>query len=87
MSGYKLVMGFMVFIITILLWIPLEYASTLTATILNSAVTDATAIQMNNIMARVFYYSLFIIFIALLIYILKPDSGEQEEGETAWNFG
>jgi len=87
MSGYKLVIGFLVFIITLLLWIPMEYTSTLTATILNSGITEAGAIQTNNIMARVFYYSLFIIFIALLVYILKPDSGETEEGETAWNFG
>lgn len=87
MSGYKLVIGTLVFIITILLWIPLEYVSTLTATVLNSGITDAGAIQMNNIMSRVFYYSLFIIFIAVLVYVLKPDSGETEEGETAWNFG
>jgi len=87
MSGYKFIIGILVFIIAILLWIPLEYVSTLTATILNSGMTDATAIQMNNIFARVFYYSLFIIFLAIMVYVLKPDSGETEEGETAWTFG
>jgi len=77
MGGYKFIIGFIVIIMCALIWIPLEYASTMTAEIMNLGITEASAIAMNNLLARVFYYSLFFIIVIAMLWVIKTDTGEE----------
>jgi len=78
-SGYRLVIGLLIIIFVSLLWIPLNYTFGLAGEVLNSGITDPDAIARNNTMVMGFYYTLFIIIIATIIYIVKPSSGDGEE--------
>ena len=77
MGGYKFIMAILAIVVCALLWIPLEYVSTLTAEIMNAGLTDAGAIAMNNVFSRVFYYSLFFIILIAAFYAIKTDTGEE----------
>ena len=77
MGGYKFIIGFAVIILCAFIWIPLEYASTLTAEVMNLGITEASAISMNNLLARVFYYSLFFIILIVMLWTIKTDTEEE----------
>jgi hypothetical protein len=79
-SGFKLIIGILVIILCALLWIPLGYVFGEVGVALNSMTTDAGTIERNNILMQAFYYTLAIIIIGIVIYIIKPDKGEQEVG-------
>jgi len=83
-SGYRLIIGVLALIVVIFLWIPLGYVFGEVATALNTGITDTGAISRNDIMVQAFYYTLFVIVIAVIIYIVKPTAGETEQGEVVY---
>ncbi len=83
-SGYRLAIGILVIILVSFLWIPLNYVFGLAADALNSGITDSAAIAKNNTAVWAFYYTLFVIIIATIIYIVKPTKGDEEEGPVVY---
>lgn len=84
-SGYRLIIGVLTIIICMFLWIPLDWAMDLATTALNSGITDADTIERNNIVNQAYYYTLFIVIIAIIIYIVKPSGkGDEEAGEVVY---
>lgn len=84
-SGYRLVIGILIIIFVSLLWIPLNYVFGIAGGVLNTGITDTDAISRNNMMVMGFYYTLFVIILATIIYIVKPTKGDgEEEGDTAY---
>ena len=83
-SGYKLIIGILAFIVCAFLWIPLDWGMDQATTALNSGITDADTIERNNIANNAFYFTLFIILVAIVIYIVKPSKGETEQGEVVY---
>ncbi|MCX6817736.1 MAG: hypothetical protein NTU57_02670 [Candidatus Aenigmarchaeota archaeon] len=80
-SGYRLVLGILTIVLVSFLWIPLNYVFSLAAAALNAGITDAGTISRNNMMAQGIYYTLFIIIVGLIIYIIKPDKGEDDQSD------
>lgn len=84
-SGYKLIMGILAIILCMFLWIPLDWGMDQATTALNSGITDPDTINRNNIVNQGFYYTLLIIIVAIVIYIVKPSGkGDQEVGEVVY---
>lgn len=84
MSGYKLIIGIAVIILAFFMWVPLNYVMGLTGTALNAISSDPGVIQRNNVVVSAYYFTLFIIVLAIVIYIIKPDKGETEPGEVVY---
>lgn len=83
MSGYKFVIFVLVLIILILIWIPMYFMVVEPfGTAMNSLATDPDVIAKNNIAIAIAYYTPFIFFILLLIWILKSTLGNKEEAYT-----
>lgn len=80
MSGYKFAMGFLAIIISIILWLPLSYVFDLITEAINAGLTNPTVIERNNIMTHAMYYMLFFVILAVVLYIVKSDKGEDEGG-------
>jgi hypothetical protein len=80
-SGYRLILGFMTIVLVSFLWIPLNYYFSIAAAAFNAGITDPTAIANNNMMAQGIYWTLFIIIVGMIIYIVKPDKGENDQTE------
>lgn len=83
-SGYRFIIGVLAIIMCMLLWIPLDWAMDQATTALNGGITDADTIQRNNIVNDAYYFTLFIVIIAVIIYIVKPTTGEVEQGEVVY---
>ena len=78
-SGYRFVIGFMFIILCMMLWIPLNYVFALTGNTLNSMITDAEAQGRNATVIQAYFYTLLIVIIATVIWIIKPDKGQEQE--------
>jgi len=83
-SGYRLVIGILIIIICAFVWIPLDWGMDQATTALNSGITDGDTIERNNIVNNAFYFTLFIIIVAVVIYIVKPSKGDTEPGEVVY---
>lgn len=80
-SGYKLIIGILTIVVCMFLWIPLDWGMDIIVEALNGGITDPDTIERNNIVKLGFYYTLLIIIVAIVIYIVKTDKGEVESGE------
>lgn len=79
-SGYRFLIGFLIFILCSLIWIPLNYVFGITGTVLNTGLADADAVSRNNTAVMAFYYTLFIIIIAIILYVIKPGEDNEDQG-------
>jgi hypothetical protein len=78
MGAYKLIVGLLIIVLCSLIWIPMNYVFGLTGAALNGMLTDADAISRNNSVMQLYYWTLMIIIIAIFIWIVKPEKGEEE---------
>lgn len=83
-SGYKLIIGILTIVVCMFLWIPLDWGIDQVTNALNGGITDADTIMRNNIVNNAFYFTLFIIIVAIVVYIVKPDKGDNEHGEVIY---
>lgn len=83
-SGYRLIIGFLVMIFVSLLWIPLNYSMSLAGGILNTGLADPDAVSRNNTVVMAFYYTLFILILAIVLYVIKPGQDNDEQGGVAY---
>lgn len=71
MTGFRLMVGVVLIIALSFLWIPLNETVDLLRTEFNDLTTDADVIGRNNMLASIFYFSLFFMFIAIGLWLLR----------------
>ncbi len=71
MTAYKIIMGFAMIFICMILWIVLNEVMVNTGAIFNAMNVTSDVIERNTIAISLFYYILFFIVIAFGIWIIK----------------
>ena len=71
MSGYVMVLGFIAIVVIAFLRIPLNEVINTIGTTFNNMTTDTDTINRNNMAVSAFFYTLFFMVIAVIIWIIK----------------